>query len=418
MPLNIGIVGAGYVGLVTGACLSDIGHNVTCIDTDKKKIDLINKKITPIYEKELASLLKKNKILATNRYEKSISNKDVIFICVGTPSLECGSQDLSYIKKTCKEIGKNLENETTIVMKSSVLPGTTEEIVTPLIEKHSKLVAGKDFSILVNPEFLREGNAVYDFKNPNRIIIGHNGGNGKKILTELYQGFDCPKIYTSLRAAEMIKYASNAFLSTKISFINEIGNLCKKLNIDVYEVANGMGHDPRIGPYFLNAGIGWGGSCFPKDTLALIEKGKALGIDLKIIENAVKVNDLQPLKIIELLKKHIKNISGKEIGVLGLSFKPDTDDIRDSRSIPIISKLIEENAKIKAYDPKAIENFKKLFPTIKYCKPEEVLDSDAILILTDWKEFEELDYKDKIVIDGRRIQKARNKSRIYEGVCW
>jgi len=216
----------------------------------------------------------------------------------------------------------------------------------------------------------------------------------------------------------MIKYASNAFLSTKISFINEIGNICKKMNVDVYEVAQGIGYDKRIGKDFLNAGIGWGGSCFPKDTNALISKARELGENLRLLENVVEVNEHQPLKLLRLLKQHITNLENKEIGVLGLAFKPDTDDIRESRSIPIIRQLLKEKAIVKAYDPKAIKKFRELFPSLKYCTPEEVLDSDAVLILTKWGEFEKLSYKGKLVIDGRRLEKARRESTIYEGVCW
>ena len=216
----------------------------------------------------------------------------------------------------------------------------------------------------------------------------------------------------------MIKYASNAFLSTKISFINEIGNICKKLHIDTYDVADGMGYDKRIGRAFLNAGIGWGGSCFPKDVKALITKAKELGETPIILESVLQVNQEQPNKPLDLLKKHISDIKGKEIGILGASFKPGTDDIRESRSIPIIEELLKEQVTVKIYDPKAMDNLRNIFPTISYCSPDEVLNSDAVLILTDWEEFEHLNYKDKVVIDGRKIEKARKESKIYEGVCW
>lgn len=418
MSMDICIIGAGYVGLVTGTCFSDRGHNVTYIDVDKKKINLLNSKKLFIHEKELDKLLKKNHMEATSKYEDVIPNTDIIFICVGTPSEKNGSQDLSYVKQACRQIGRNLGSKSLVVMKSSVVPGTTEDVVIPILETASELTAGKDFSVAVNPEFLREGSAVYDFQHPDRIIIGHNGDRGRNILWDLYKVFDCPKIFTSLTSAEMIKYASNAFLSAKISFINEIGNICKKMNVDVYEVAEGMGYDKRIGRDFLNAGIGWGGSCFPKDTNALISKARELGEQPIILENVVKVNEQQPLKLLELLKKHINNLEGKEIGVLGLAFKAGTDDIRESRSIPIIRQLLKEKAIVKAYDPKAMENFRALFPSINYCNPSEILVSDAVLILTDWKEFESLNFDGKLVIDGRRLEKARNGSNIYEGICW
>lgn len=414
--MNISIIGVGYVGLVTGSCLADLGHKIICIDVDKNKVDMINNKKSPIYEKDLNKLLKKNHIKATSNYEEAIPNADIIFICVGTPSKKDKNQDLSYLKKACEQTVKNLQKNQMVVVKSSVIPGTTEDIVIPILEKNSKLKEGKDFYVAVNPEFLKEGAAVHDFFNPDRIVIGHNGN--KNILEKLYKDFTCPKLFTSLKTAEMIKYASNTFLSTKISFINEIGNICKKLNIDVYEVAEGIGYDKRIGRDFLNAGVGWGGSCFPKDTNALINKAKELGEKPRILENVVKVNDLQPLKLLELLKKHIKNLNGKTIGVLGLSFKPDTDDIRESRSISIVRALLKEKATVKAYDPKAMENFRKIFPEITYCSSKEVLDSDAVLILTKWGEFENLNYKGKLVVDGRKIDKARKDSRYYEGICW
>lgn len=416
--MRIGVIGVGYVGLITGACLAELGNDITCIDINQEKVDAINKKISPFYEKGLTELLKRNKINATTKYTDSIKNSQIIFICVGTPTKEDNTQDLKYITTVCEQIGKNLQKNQIIVIKSSVVPATTEEIIIPLLEKHSGKKEGTDFYVAVNPEFLQEGNAINNFLNPDRLIIGVKNQKCKEILEKLYKDFNCPKIFTNLSAAEMIKYASNAFLSTKISFINEIGNICKKLNVDTYEVAEGMGYDQRIGRAFLNAGIGWGGSCFPKDVKALITKAKDLGEKPKILESVLEVNQQQPQKPINLLKKHIDTIKGVEIGILGASFKPDTDDIRESRSIPIIKELLKEQANVKLYDPKAMDNLKKMFPTISYCSPDEVLDCDAILILTDWAEFENLDYKNKLVIDGRKIEKARKESGVYEGVCW
>ncbi|MCJ2533784.1 MAG: UDP-glucose/GDP-mannose dehydrogenase family protein [Candidatus Thermoplasmatota archaeon] len=416
--MRIGVIGAGYVGLITGVCLADHGHNVICIDIDPQKVDVVNKKMSPFYEKDLAVLLKRNEIKATTEYTQAISNAQIIFICVGTPTKKDNTQDLTYIQNACKQIGKNLQKNQTIVVKSSVAPGTTEKIIIPLLEKYSNKNEGDDFYVTVNPEFLQEGTAVDNFLNPDRIIIGCKNKKSKKTLETLYKDFTCPKLFTSLTAAEMIKYASNAFLSTKISFINEIGNICKKLHIDTYDVAEGMGYDKRIGRAFLNAGIGWGGSCFPKDVKALITKAKELGETSIILESVLQVNQEQPNKPLDLLKKHISDIKGKEIGILGASFKPGTDDIRESRSIPIIEELLKEQVTVKIYDPKAMDNLRNIFPTISYCSPDEVLNSDAVLILTDWEEFEHLNYKDKVVIDGRKIEKARKESKIYEGVCW
>ena len=416
--MRICVIGAGYVGLITGACLANLGHEITLVDVNLKKIQTINIQKSPFYEKGLPALLNRNKIKATTKITNTLNNFQIIFICVGTPTKEDNTQDLSYIKNACEQIGKNLHKNQTIVIKSSVVPGTTKDIIVPILEKYSKMREGTDFFVTVNPEFLQEGNAVKNFFNPDRIIIGSNNSKSKKILEELYKDFTCPKLFTSLTAAEMIKYASNAFLSTKISFINEIGNICKKLNIDTYEVAEGMGYDKRIGRDFLNAGIGWGGSCFPKDLKALITKAKELGETPRILESVLQTNQEQPQKPINLLKKHIEDIKGKEIGILGASFKPNTDDIRESRSIPIIKELLDQQVNVKLYDPKAMDNLKEIFPDIYYCSAEEVLNSDAVFILTEWEEFENLNYKDKIVIDGRKIEKAKKESKIYEGVCW
>jgi len=421
--MNISIIGTGYVGLITGACFAKLRNNVILVDIDKKKIEMIKKGIPPIYETDLDKLLLtyKNRINATTNYDLAVHSSDLTFICVGTPSKKNGSIDLSFVKKTSQEIGIQLKKKKgwhLVVIKSTVLPGTTEKIILPLLEKFSGKKAGKDFGLAMNPEFLREGTAVKDFFEPDRIIIGFYDKKSRDVLKKLYKDFSCPIIETSLSAAEMIKYASNAFLATKISFINEIGNLCKKINVDTYEVADGIGLDRRIGRAFLDSGIGWGGSCFPKDLNALITWAKNIGEKPRIIKSAVEVNKQQPLKLLQILKKHIPKLRGKTIGILGLAFKPDTDDVRESRAIPIIKQLLIEKATIKAYDPKAMKNFKRLFPTIEYCSSaEEVLNSDAILILTKWDEFKELDYSGKTVIDGRRLEEAK-KARIYEGVCW
>ena len=423
--MNISIIGIGYVGLVTGVCFAELGNNVICVDVDEKKIEMINRGVSPIYEEGLEQLLVENKsrIEGTRDYEYAIQNTDVTFICVGTPSKDDGGIDLKFVKEAAEEIGKQLRNKDRwhlVVVKSTVLPGTTGGVVLPLLERHSGKKAGVDFGVAMNPEFLREGVAVRDFLKPDRIVIGYSDDKSREVLRRLYSGFSCSIVETSLSAAEMIKYASNAFLATKISFINEIGNICKKLGIDTYEVADGMGMDKRIGRAFLDSGIGWGGSCFPKDTKALLKWAEELGGGLKIIKSAVDVNKTQPLVVIDLLKKHVNNLKDVKVGVLGLAFKPDTDDVRESRSIPIVRELLEEGVEILAYDPKAMENFKKIFPDIKYCSSaKEILDEcSIILLLTKWKEFKDLDYSGKIVIDGRRLLEAKKTARIYEGVCW
>ena len=418
--MNISIIGIGYVGLVTGACFAKLGHNVTYVDVIKEKVDLINNKKSPIYEEGLEEILQENvgkNLSATLDLKKTVLSTDITFICVGTPSKEDGSIDLKYIKESAEQIGKILKEKEgyhLIVVKSTVIPGTTEK-VRDIIEKFS---GKKDFGICMNPEFLREGKAVYDFLNPDRIVIGEYDKKSGDILYELYKDFSSPILRVDLKTAEMIKYASNAFLATKISFINEIGNICKKLGIDVYKVAEAIGLDSRISPKFLNAGCGFGGSCFPKDVKALVAKAKNLKYNPVLLESVLKVNKDQPLKMIELLKNKIEKLENKKIGVLGLAFKPNTDDIRESPAIMIINELIKENSIVYAYDPKAMKNMKKIFPNINYeDDAQKVIDSsEAVLIVTEWEEFKNLDYKEKIIIDGRKVLERKDIN--YEGICW
>ena len=425
----ISIIGSGYVGLITGMGFVKLGNEVIFVDVDDKKIEMINNAQPPIYEKGLEELMIafKGKYHATKDYRRAILSSNVTFIAVGTPSKEDGSIDLKYVEAASKAIGEALKDKKeyhVVVIKSTVLPGTTENIVRPIIEKHSRKRAFKDFGLAMNPEFLREGIALRDFLNPDRIVIGVQDERTKEVLKELYAPIDAPKLFTDIKTAEMIKYASNAFLATKISFANEIGNICKKLGIDSWKVFEGVGLDHRISPYFFKTGIGWGGSCFPKDTRALIRKAEELGEDPIILKAIVEVNDRQPLKMIELLKKHVPDLRGKKVGVLGLAFKPNTDDVRETRAYVVVKELLEEGAKIIAYDPKAIENFKRSYPDvgekIEYAKsPEDVLNStNVILIVTEWPQFEELDYSSKIVVDGRRVKAAEKTARVYEGVCW
>ena len=418
--MNISIIGIGYVGLVTGACFAKLGHNVVCVDVIREKVDLINNKRSPIYEEGLEEILQENvgkNLSATLDLKKTVLSTDITFICVGTPSKEDGSIDLKYIKESAEQIGKILKEKEgyhLIVVKSTVIPGTTEK-VRDIIEKFS---GKKDFGICMNPEFLREGKAVYDFLNPDRIVIGEYDKKSGDILYELYKDFSSPILRVDLKTAEMIKYASNAFLATKISFINEIGNICKKLGIDVYKVAEAIGLDSRISPKFLNAGCGFGGSCFPKDVKALVTKAKEVNYDPVLLESVLEVNKNQPLKMIELLKNKIEKLENKKIGVLGLAFKPNTDDIRESPAIMIINELIKENSIVYAYDPKAMKSMKKIFPNINYeDDAQKVIDSsEAVLIVTEWEEFKNLDYKEKIIIDGRKVLERKDIN--YEGICW
>ncbi|AIU69550.1 UDP-glucose 6-dehydrogenase [Thermococcus eurythermalis] len=423
--MRVSIVGSGYVGLVTGMGFIKLGNDVVFIDIDDEKIKMINQATPPIYEEGLEELMKefKGKYYATKDYHEAILNSDITFICVGTPSGEDGSIDLTYVKKAAEEIGKALrekEGYHVVVVKSTVLPGTTEEVVKPIIEEHSGKKAFEDFGLAMNPEFLREGVALRDFLNPDRIVIGVKDEKTRQILEKLYEPINAPKLIVDIKTAEMIKYASNAFLATKISFANEIGNICKRLGIDSWKVFEGVGLDHRISPNFFKSGLGFGGSCFPKDVKALIRKAEETGEEPLILKAVIEVNEKQPLKLIGLLKKHVPELKGKTVGILGLAFKPNTDDIREARSIIIVEKLLEEGAKVIAYDPKAMKNFKRLFSQIEYANSaQEVLEkTDVILIVTEWPEFEELDYSGKIVIDGRRIRSAEKTAKIYEGVCW
>ncbi len=410
----ISVIGLGVVGLTTAVGFALKGHKVIGIDIDPEKVKQINQRICPIYEVGLSQALQKVEIIATTDYTQVLKS-DFSFLCGGTPPKSDGSIDLFFIEAPAKQLAEALRNKKgshTIVIRSTIVPGTTEKVILPLMKDLNGI------GLCVNPEFLREGTSIEDFLNPSRIVIGADNRISGDRLYALYKEFNCPVIRTDIRTAEMIKQASNAYLATRISFINEIGNICKKLGIDVYTVAEGMGHDDRIGGDYLNAGIGFGGFCLPKDLSALASRAREIGYSARILEEVMHLNNKQPLRLLELLKKHIPLLKGKTIGVLGLAFKPGTDDVRKSKAIEIIEALLKEGAKVTAYDPQAMPNFRKAFPqAIEYSSAKAVLDADAILILTEWSEFNDLDYRNKIVIDGRRVLKAK-EARIYEGICW
>jgi len=421
--MNVSIIGTGYVGTVTGACLAELGHDVICVDIDQQKVDWINAGIAPIHEPGLSELLKKHaeiRLRATTDYNDAIPNSDLTFICVGTPSGEDGRIDLSIVRSASKSIGKALSDKRSyhvVVVKSTVVPETTEKVVAPLVR-------GENVGIAMNPEFLREGKAVYDFMNPDKIVVGGDP-RAVEMVASLYEGIPCEITRTDIRTAEMIKYANNSFLAAKISFANEIGNICKKLGIDVYDVMSAIGKDFRISEHFLNAGAGFGGSCFPKDVRALIGKAEELGYDPMLLNAVIEVNEEQPMRMVKLLVEHIGDLRNRRIAVLGLAFKNDTDDIRESRSIPVIAELLNLGAQVSAYDPLAELNMRKIFPEIDYC--ESALDAlngaDACLIMTEWDEFRSLDkefdaMKNLVVIDGRRVVSLDHGRGIYEGICW
>lgn len=427
--MNISIIGTGYVGLVTGCCFAQLGNNVVCVDIDNERVESINQAIAPIYEDRLEEMLKgcrdSGRFKATTDLSEAIKSTDVSFICVGTPSGLLEYIDLKFIEEVSKDIGKALKNKQyhVVVVKSTVVPGTTEHSVIPLLEKHSGKKCGEDFGVAMNPEFLREGKAIDDFLNPDRIVIGGIDEKSTAILHELYKDFKCPIMKTDLKTAEMIKYATNSFLVTKISFINEIGNICKQLGIDVYEVAKGLGLDSRVSPRFLRAGIGFGGSCFPKDVKALAGKAKEVYYRPIILNAVLELNESQPLRLVEFLEKKVGSLKGTDVVVLGLAFKPGTNDMREAPSIKIIHTLIKKGANVHVTDPKAIREAKKVFGkheqiTYHDSAEEAVRQGRYVLIVTEWDEFRKKElYGGKVVVDGRRIEEAKVADE-YEGVCW
>jgi len=423
--MKISILGSGYVGLVTGVCFASLGHDVVFVDIDKEKIDKINSSVPPIFEEGLQDMMQRfsDRIYATMDYSYAVSNSESTFVCVGTPSKADGSLDTRYIESAGENLGRALSGKKgphTVIMKSTVLPGTTENILAPIIERESGKTIHEDIGLGCNPEFLKEGVAVADFTHPDRVVLGCGDSIAEKILDELYAPFTCPKVKTTIQTAEMIKYVSNAFLATKISFANEIGNLCKQLGIDTREVFYGVGLDSRINPGFFGAGVGFGGSCFPKDVRALVACERKNGVEPQILDAVLAVNEKQPGRLMDLLARHLPDLQGKTIGILGLAFKSNTDDIRESRAIPVIQELMNKGGRIAAYDPMAAEHMRVLFPQVDYLAHayEVVSQADAVLIMVDEPEYEDLDYSGSIVIDGRGIRRAAVDAQEYEGICW
>ncbi len=395
---KIAVIGTGYVGLVSGAGISDFGHKVVCADIDETKIKYLQDGNIPIYEPGLKELVHRNvnsgRLSFSIDVNKTIEEADVIFIAVGTPEGKNGSSDLSAIKEVARAIGRNINSYKVICTKSTV-PIGTGAIITKLIEQ---FVQGSvEFDYVSNPEFLREGSAVKDFLWPDRVIIGASNKQAFVIMKNVYRPLyinETPVIETTIETAELIKYASNAFLSVKISYINEIANICDEIGADIHVVAKAMGIDGRISPKFLHPGPGFGGSCFPKDTKALVSMAKELGTNLKVVENAIVANQLQKERMVKKLFNLLDNkISGKTIAILGLAFKAQTDDIRESPSIEMINSLMKAGADIKAFDPEANDNMKKLFKDLYTCSTweEAVQDADGAVIMTEWNEFRGLD---------------------------
>ncbi len=411
--MRIVVTGAGYVGLVTAVCLAELGNNVVCVDIDEEKIRKLNNNIIPIYEPSLDTLIIKNKadkrLSFTTDLGKAIKESEIIFICVGTPPKENGEADLSYVENVARTIANVMDSYKLIVEKSTV-PVETGYKVAKIIKAYNAHKV--DFDVVSNPEFLREGSAVDDFMHPDRIIIGCENERAKQIMEKLYKPLNAPIIFTDIKSAEIIKHASNSFLATKISFINAVANICELAGADVEKVAEGIGMDERIGRSFLNAGIGYGGFCFPKDAEAFIRISEKLGYNFKLLKATQEINNEQRKNFVKKIEKALWVVKGKTIGVLGLAFKPNTDDIRFAPSIDIVRDLQAEGAKIKAYDPKAMEKAKLVLEDVVYCNnPYDVAkDSDALLIVTEWNEFRELDLKrikplmkHQLIIDGRNI---------------
>jgi UDPglucose 6-dehydrogenase len=414
---KICVIGTGYVGLVTGTCFADLGNQVSCLDLDSQRINNLLDGKMPIYEPGLEQLVKHNReanrLVFTTDFKKALEGAEYVFIAVGTPSGSDGEADLRYVKLAAESIADIVDWPTLIINKSTVPVGTGNWVADVIRKRRGS--SEIEFSVISNPEFLREGSAINDFLNPDRVVLGSENRVAANKVALLYQPFSCPIMITDLRTAEMIKYASNAFLATRISFINEISNICEDLGADVMEVARGMGLDKRIGSSFLDAGLGWGGSCFPKDVKALEHMAVLHGTQPQLLQAVMEINRNQRRRVILKLRRALGSLNEKIVGVLGLSFKPNTDDIRDSASLEIIHLLKNEGAYVRAYDPQAMDNAKKLLKNVTFCEnPYQVAEgADALLLATEWNEFKQIDFNEimktlrqPIILDGRNLWDA------------
>ena len=428
--MNICVIGTGYVGLVTGVCLAEFGMSLICVDNDHQKIHLLQQGKVPIYEPGLEDLVIKNmkegRLSFSTSIQEGVTSSLVIFIAVGTPSQDDGSADLGAAEEVAKEIARYMDGYKVIVVKSTVPVGTSRYL-KKLIQEHQ--TKPTPFDIVSNPEFQREGSAIEDFMRPDRVTIGAESEQAVAVMKDIYSALyliETPFVITNLETAEMIKYAANAYLATKVSFINEIANLCEAMGADVHHVARAMGLDGRIGKKFLHPGPGYGGSCFPKDTRALSRMAKARGYSFKILESVIQVNEEQKKRMVNKIKERVGDLRGKTIGILGLSFKPNTDDIRESSSIAIIGDLLAMGAKVKAFDPAAIEEAKAILPEVEYGKDAYDVASgcDALVLATEWNQFRRLDLqrikallKAPIFIDLRNVYDPDHMKQLGFNYC-
>jgi UDPglucose 6-dehydrogenase len=418
---KICVVGTGYVGLVTGTCLADFGNRVVCVDVDAEKIDLLRKGQVPFYEPGLEEMVRRNasggRLLFSMSLEEGVCASEVIFIAVGTPSDEAGNADLSFVKNVAAEIGRSMDGYKVIVTKSTV-PTGTGALVAGIVRGNQK--APHEFDVVSNPEFLREGSAIQDFMRPDRIIVGTDSPRALAVISEVYEPLyllETPIVKTNVATAEMIKYASNAFLATKISFVNEIADVCEKVGADVNVVAVAMGLDGRIGPKFLHAGAGFGGSCFPKDTRALIQIAEGAGVEPRITRAVVEVNELRRGRMAEKIRTAAGgSLKGKRVGMLGLAFKPNTDDVREAPALGVIRILREEGAEVRAFDPVAGPNAAREIPDLRLVDSilEAAAGGDVLVVMTEWNEFRELDFKairgamaKPVLVDCRNVYEPR-----------
>ncbi len=421
--MNICVIGSGYVGLVTGSCFADLGNDVICVDNNKSKVAALKKGIIPIYEPGLEELVTRNvkegRLSFTDRLKDGVKKSEVIFVCVPTPPKDNGDADMTYVEHVAKEIALSMPSYRLIVEKSTV-PVNTGEWVEHTINVYNKRKI--KFDVASNPEFLKEGSAIEDFMNPDRVVVGVKSKRAGDLLTELYKPLNAPIVVTDIKSAEIIKHASNSFLATKISFINSVANICDKVGADVVDVARGMGLDKRISKDFLSAGIGFGGSCFPKDLAAFVHIAEKNGYDFGILKEVQRVNKYQKRSVIKKIEEVLWNLPKKTVGVLGLAFKPGTDDLREAPSIEIIEMLIAEGVNVKAFDPVAMVKAKELLGKgVTFCRDayEVAKNSDCLLVVTEWNEFKELDFKkikklmrQAIIIDGRNIYDPREMKKL------